>query len=298
MPSSQKDSKFEEYYNGLNGKKPLGAYYYAYAYEICEGKKEAENCLKYFGGKNFDLPIFYDLEDSSMHYINEVAREFVDTIKNAGYKAGIYCNGYWARTKVDLSKFTDCTIWIAQYGTNNGKVPSDKPNVDYSIWQYTSVGKINGISGNVDMNIAEDDVITNNNSNTDNDTIKSIQNWLNSDYNVNLKVDGYYGELTNKALIKALQHELNIQYDKNLDEDSLFGPLTKQACINVKQGAKGNITKLIQSELYCKGYNPNRIDGLFGNGTTKAVKEFQEANNLSVDGIVGKNTFEKLFSYK
>ena len=74
--------------------------------------------------------------------------------------------------------------------------------------------------------------------------------------------------------------------------------MTKQACINVKQGAKGNITKLIQSELYCKGYNPNRIDGLFGNGTTKAVKEFQEANNLSVDGIVGKNTFEKLFSYK
>ena len=57
LPDSQKDKRFEEYYSGLNGKKPLGAYYYAYANEIGEGRKEAENCLKYLGGKKLDLPI-------------------------------------------------------------------------------------------------------------------------------------------------------------------------------------------------------------------------------------------------
>lgn len=84
LPSSQKDNQFENHYNGLYGKIPIGGYYYAYANTIGEGRKEAENCLRYLGNKNFDLPSYYDLEDSSMRYINEVAREFVDTIKAAG----------------------------------------------------------------------------------------------------------------------------------------------------------------------------------------------------------------------
>lgn len=58
---------------------------------------------------------------------------------------------------------------------------------------------------------------------------------------------------------------------------------------------KGNITKLIQCMLYCRGYNPNGIDGIFGSGTERAVKSFQSNNGLTSDGIVGKNTFEKLF---
>ena len=80
-PASQKDSQFENHYNGFNGKVPIGVYYYAYANAVGEGKKEAENCLKYLGNKKLDLPIYYDVEDDSMRYINEVAREFVDTIK-------------------------------------------------------------------------------------------------------------------------------------------------------------------------------------------------------------------------
>ena len=47
--------------------------------------------------------------------------------------------------------------------------------------------------------------------------------------------------------------------------------------------------------LYCIGYNTNGIEGIFGNGTASAVRKFQGDIGISVDGVVGKNTFEKLF---
>ena len=161
LPESQKDNQFENHYKGLYGKIPIGGYYYAYANAIGEGKKEAENCLKYLNNKKLDLPIYYDIEDNSMRCINDVVREFVDTIKAAGYDAGIYCNMNWARNKIDLSKFQDCSIWIAMYGSNNGQIPNNRPSIDYNVWQYTSRGIVDGINGYVDMNIANDDYLSN-----------------------------------------------------------------------------------------------------------------------------------------
>lgn len=124
--------------------------------------------------------------------------------------------------------------------------------------------------------------------------ISNIQSWLNDTYDTGLKVDGVYGSLTHKALVKGLQIELNKQFNAGLNPDGIFGAKTRAACITVKEGAKGNITRLIQSMLYCKGYNIV-IDGIFGNDTVAAIKQFQSNNNLVVDGIVGKNTFEGLF---
>lgn len=128
-----------------------------------------------------------------------------------------------------------------------------------------------------------------------NTTIKYIQETLNNRYNTGLVVDGYYGNQTHKALVKGLQTELNKQYDAGLVVDGIFGPATKSKCPNVRKGAQGNITWLIQACLYIKGYNTNGIDGIFGNGTYNAVYNFQKNNGLNADGIVGKNTFEKLF---
>ena len=62
----------------------------------------------------------------------------------------------------------------------------------------------------------------------------------------------------------------------------------------LKKGARGNITKLLQEKLVSLGYNTNGIDGIFGVGTEKAVMSFQKSNGLVADGIVGKNTWEKL----
>ena len=128
-----------------------------------------------------------------------------------------------------------------------------------------------------------------------NDTIKGIQQWLNDNYNTGIAVDGYYGSQTKKALVKALQTEFNRQFGTRLAVDGIFGEQSKNACRNIKQGAKGNITRIIQSMLYCKGYNTNGIEGIFGQATDGAVRRFQANSGLNADGVVGKLTFAKLF---
>lgn len=124
--------------------------------------------------------------------------------------------------------------------------------------------------------------------------IAQIQNALNEKYGLDIDVDNIYGNETKKALVKGLQTELNKQFEGNLVVDGIFGTNTYNACINVRRGAEGNITWLIQSMLICHSFNIN-ADGIFGPATERAVRDFQSRNGLSVDGIVGKNTFNKLF---
>ena len=133
------------------------------------------------------------------------------------------------------------------------------------------------------------------NKNTSMGILATIQETLNNRYGLNIAVDNMYGNETKKALVKALQTELNKQYNKGLAVDGIFGEKTKNGCVNVKKGAKGNITYILQAILYCRGYNI-AVDGIFGSNTENAVKDFQKKNGLTVDGIAGKNTFAKLFS--
>lgn len=126
--------------------------------------------------------------------------------------------------------------------------------------------------------------------------VADFQSWLNTNYKTGLAVDNSFGPASKKGAVKALQTELNRQCGKNLSVDGSFGPKTKAACINVRQGAKGNITRIIQGCLYGRGYNPNGLDGSFGPGCKSAVIAFQKANGLSPDGVVGPNTFAKLLS--
>jgi len=126
--------------------------------------------------------------------------------------------------------------------------------------------------------------------------VKTIQTTVNQRYGLKIAVDGIYGPETKKALVKALQTELNRQFDARLVVDGIFGKKTKAACVNVRIGAKGNITWIIQAVLYCLGYDPKGLDGIFGKNTASAVLAFQKANGLTQDAIVGKNTFGKLFA--
>ncbi|MBS5682270.1 MAG: N-acetylmuramoyl-L-alanine amidase [Clostridium sp.] len=124
--------------------------------------------------------------------------------------------------------------------------------------------------------------------------VARIQATLNDRYGLNIAVDNIYGNETKKALVKGLQTELNEQYHRGLIVDGIFGANTYNACINVRKGAEGNITYLIQAMLVCHSFDID-ADGIFGPATKNAVKNFQSRNGLSQDGIVGKNTFNKLF---
>lgn len=93
--------------------------------------------------------------------------------------------------------------------------------------------------------------------------------------------------------VARLQTELNNQFHKGLAVDGLRGPKTLDACVTVKRGAKGNITRLIQERLNSVGFHIS-MDDIFGSGTENAVKVFQRNRGLSVDGIVGRNTWDWL----
>lgn len=153
------DTSFEHNYKGCKSNGILiGGYKYSYALTPAQAIDEAENLISVLGGRGLDFPVFYDLEWSQQRSLGKQAIEniavaFLTRIKKAGYKAGIYCNLDWYNNVLsDALKQYDC--WIARYpASDNGSVQERlRPNVGVG-WQYSSKGKVPGISGNVDMDV-------------------------------------------------------------------------------------------------------------------------------------------------
>lgn len=96
--------------------------------------------------------------------------------------------------------------------------------------------------------------------------------------------------------VRRLQEECNKQGFSKQNVDGIAGPATLAGCPTLRKGASGNITKLLQEKLVKLGYSTNGVDGIFGSGTYSAVREFQKTRVLSVDGIVGQNTWRKLLN--
>lgn len=153
------DESFEHNYKGCKSNGILiGGYKYSYALTPAQAIDEAENLISVLGGRGLDFPVFYDLEWSQQRSLGKQAIEniavaFLTRIKKAGYKAGIYCNLDWYNNVLsDALKQYDC--WIARYpASDNGSVQERlRPNVGVG-WQYSSKGKVPGISGNVDMDV-------------------------------------------------------------------------------------------------------------------------------------------------
>lgn len=153
------DASFEHNYKGCKSNGILiGGYKYSYALTPAQAIDEAENLISVLGGRGLDFPVFYDLEWSQQRSLGKQAIEniavaFLTRIKKAGYKVGIYCNLDWYNNVLtDALKQYDC--WIARYpASDNGSVQERlRPNVGVG-WQYSSKGKVPGISGNVDMDV-------------------------------------------------------------------------------------------------------------------------------------------------
>lgn len=137
---------------------PYGIYLYSYAGNKDAAASEAAHALRLAKGLNLSYPIYYDLEESKY---GSAARSnmsvFGPKIEEAGYWCGLYSGEYYYNA--NLKGVDRYTKWIAKYGSNDGKQHS-KPNVsNVAIWQYTSRGKVSGISGNVDMNICYQDLV-------------------------------------------------------------------------------------------------------------------------------------------
>ena len=153
------DSSFEHNYKGCKSNAiPVGGYKYSYALTPAQALEEAEDTLSVLAGRGLDFPVFYDLEWSSQRKlgsaaIEKIAEAFLNRIKKAGYKVGIYCNMDWYQN-VLTEKLRKYDLWLARYPANdNGTVQERlRPSVGVG-WQYSSKGKVPGINGNVDMNV-------------------------------------------------------------------------------------------------------------------------------------------------
>ena len=115
---------------------PLGIYLYSYATSVEEARHEAENLIAYLksvGKTEYELPIFYDVEDEnyqgrlSVKTRTDMVLAFGEIIKNAGYKVGLYSNMNKILTWFNLNEIPDdYSLWVASFSYNDdGSVPSD-----------------------------------------------------------------------------------------------------------------------------------------------------------------------------
>lgn len=153
---TQVDKKFEQNYQGAKSAGiGVGVYHYSYADSVEDAVKEAEFCLKNIKGKQLEYPVVFDIEDKEQLKLNnrqrtDIVKAFCQTIENAGYYVMIYCNLNWWNTYLYKDELARYDLWLAQWGV-------DAPSVSCGIWQYSESGKVNGISGNVDLDIAYKD---------------------------------------------------------------------------------------------------------------------------------------------
>lgn len=131
---------------------PFGVYLFSYATDTIKAKSEANHTLRLVAGHKIPLGVWYDIEDNGTsgsvgkETLTNIINTYCDVIKDAGYKVGVYASLNWLENKIENSIQEKYPIWVAQY---NSECQYEKP---YLIWQYTSSGKVDGISGRVDMN--------------------------------------------------------------------------------------------------------------------------------------------------
>ena len=137
---------------------PYGIYLYSYAKNSTMAEGEAKHALRLAKGRQLSLPIYYDLEESSLGGVAASnMRTFAKLIESAGYWCGVYSGEYYYSK--NLSYITAFTRWIARYNSNNGKATTKPSTSNVAIWQYSSRGKVSGVNGNVDVNIMYVDLI-------------------------------------------------------------------------------------------------------------------------------------------
>ncbi|MDE6055937.1 MAG: Lyzozyme M1 (1,4-beta-N-acetylmuramidase), partial [Lachnospiraceae bacterium] len=132
----------------------VGVYVFSQAVNEVEAVKEASLAVSLVKGYNLTYPIFIDTEASGgrADKIDKATRTavvnaFCQTVSSAGYQPGIYASKTWFEDKLNMGAVGSSRIWLAQYSaapTYTGR--------KYDMLQYSSKGKISGISTAVDLN--------------------------------------------------------------------------------------------------------------------------------------------------
>lgn len=179
---SSKDKKVDRNVNlSIENGKPYGLYIYSYALNTEQAKEEAQRLVDLANSYSIK-PAFLciDMEDAdgykNRHGMpsNEILKAICtiegEIFENAGYYAIVYANSSWFKNQ--LAGLTRFDKWVAHWPVSSGKQKGNATSPDgenannCGIWQFTSEGKLNGYSGNLDMNYAYKDFVLNKNGNT------------------------------------------------------------------------------------------------------------------------------------
>lgn len=264
--SKAKDTSFETFYTqskevGLK----VGAYWFTCANTYQKGVDEAkwmyENCLK---GKQFEYPIYIDVEDDTgkRYYLRNAGKEattqgvkgFCETLENLGYYVGIYASDISGfKDLMNIEQLTRYDKWVARYGSKPSYVS------EHGMHQYTSSGKINGYSGNLDLNESY------------------------KDYPSIIKKGGLngFGKGQNEILDNIPSNFLPSRgYFKNGDVSENVGKIASFMYKNFPAYT-----------------NKKALGNIYGPYLISSIKEFQRRTNLTPDGCTGPLTLAKLKEY-
>lgn len=152
------DEYFEANVKGaLSASLPVGVYFYSQAITVEEAVEEAELVLESIRPYNITFPVVFDTEEVGMADARgdalspaertDIVIAFCERIEQAGYHPMVYTSAKWLTADLEMSRLTQYDKWLAQYYKT--------PFFPYSLqmWQYTGSGKVDGIEGNVDLNI-------------------------------------------------------------------------------------------------------------------------------------------------
>lgn len=240
--------RFETNYAGAKAAGlDVGAYLYSYALTEEQAKNEAKACIQTLRGKQFEYPVFFDIEENSQFNLRKakcsaIVKAFCEAMEDAGYYVGIYSSKSHLETFISEDLRKRYCIWVAHYGTMHTSY-----NGNYDIHQYSSTGKVSGIAGAVDLNQCSADykVIKEKGYNgfkpdggipeegRVKSTLKTIQKNSSGDFvtlaQTLLKIhgndigksgaDGKFGNDTEKAV-------KDFQKKKNITVDGIIGPKT------------------------------------------------------------------------
>ena len=135
----------------------VGVYFFTQAVNEVEAVEESSMVVSLIRDYELTYPVFIDTEGAggngradslSVERRTAVCEAFCTTVENAGFEAGVYASRNWYNKNLETAFLDDFVIWLAEYRS----VPLYQGY--YQMWQYTSKGSVNGISGNVDMNIS------------------------------------------------------------------------------------------------------------------------------------------------
>lgn len=156
--AKQRDEQFENNYRGAKAEGiKLGAYHYSYALTVEDALMEADFVLDMLNGKQFEFPIYFDIEDKSQMNLTkkqctEITDAFCKKLEKENYWVGVYSFDSFFSTHFDIDIQDRYTIWVAR--VENIKPTSCKK---YDIWQYSHKGSVTGSSVETDLNIGYKD---------------------------------------------------------------------------------------------------------------------------------------------